>query len=339
MLVRPGSRLRLALALAALAVPLLAASPAQATENVTCALVAAGPAGPEGDVLEVVDLSRGVSHVYRQGDAIVVSNNSDSDAAVCTGGAPTVFNVDRIEYSSANGVLFLNYGGSGPLAPGASSEPGAEEIEVSLDLSYEPKVLNVAGSAAAERIEVGQLGRKAVGINLNAQADGSAQDADVTMAVPEAAEVLVRVVAKGGDDILSALGGPAFTEPISAEKLTLTGGPGNDVLNGGPFRDFLSGDDGDDQLFGGRGRDRLYVGPGRDLAKGGKGDDDIENRSDVGGIAEDLFPDRIFAGAGNDSVSVSQELAGDRIDCGAGGDDVFMDAGDLAQACEDVDRR
>ncbi len=341
MLVRFPFRSYLALVLAALAIPLLAAGSAQATANVTCSLVAAGPAGPEGDVLEVVDLSRSVTHIYREGDAIIVSNNDDEARAACGGGAPTVFNVDQIDYASANGVLFLNYSGStGPLAPGASSEPGADEIEVSLDLSYDSKVLNVGGSAAAEKIEAGQLGRGAIGVNLNAQADGSAQDADVTMAVPVAAEAYVRVLAKDGDDTLSALGGPAFTAPIAVERLVMGGGPGDDILNGGPFRDTLSGNDGDDQLFGGRGRDKLLVGPGRDLALGGKGGDDIENMSNVGGIAEDLLPDRIFGGAGNDSISVSQELGGDRVNCGAGRrDDVFIDAGDLVQACEDVDRR
>jgi Ca2+-binding RTX toxin-like protein len=325
----------------ALAIPLLAAGSAQATENVTCNLVATGPAGPAGDVLEVVDLSRSVTHVYREDEAIVVSNNADSERAICGGGAPTVTTVDRIEYSSANGVLFLNYSGAtGPLEPGASAEPGAEEIEVSLDLGYDSKVLNVGGTAAAEKIEVGQLGRAAIGVNLNAQADGSAQDADVTMAVPAAAEAYVRVVAKDGDDTLSSLGGPAFTAPISVERLVLSGGPGDDVLNGGPFRDALSGNDGDDQLFGGRGSDKLQVGPGRDLALGGKGGDDIENISDVGGIAEDLLPDRIFGGAGNDSISASQELGGDHVDCGAGArDDVFIDVGDLVRSCEDVDRR
>ena len=55
-------------------------------------------------------------------------------------------------------------------------------------MSYDTKVLNVGGTAAAEKIDLGQLGRKAIGVNLNAQADGSAQDADVTMAVPEASE-------------------------------------------------------------------------------------------------------------------------------------------------------
>ena len=54
------------------------------------------------------------------------------------------------------------------------------------------------------------------------------------------------------------------------------------------------------------------------MALGGKGGDDIENMSDVGGLAEDLLPDRVFGGAGNDSISVSQELGGDRVDCGAG---------------------
>jgi Ca2+-binding RTX toxin-like protein len=337
MQIGPGTRIRLALVSAALAVPLLAAAPAQGDAPVVCSLLPAGPAGPAGDVLKVVDRAKSVTHIYRDGDEIVVSNNLDSEPTTCAGGTPTVFNIDRIEYSTATGVPFLNYGGSGALAPGASPEAGAAEIEVSIAESYEPKVLNVAGTAATERIEAGQLGRNAVGVNLDAQADGSAQDADVTLAAPEPGKVTMRIIARDGNDTVSALGGPAFTAPIVAERLGLSGGPGDDRLLGGPGRDFLSGDDGNDLLLGGRGRDNLAIGPGRDIAKGGKGPDEIINRSSVGGIADDLSPDRVFGGAGDDNIDVAQGLAGDRVDCGAGrGDGAAADPGDRTSGCEDV---
>lgn len=324
----------------ALAIGLLAAGSAQAA-NVSCELVAAGPAGAGGDVLRIVDSSHSVTHIYRQGDAVVVSNNADLDPAVCAGGAPTVTNIDRIEYSTADGVPFINYLGDGPLAPGASPESGPAEIEISISEGYSPKVLNVAGTAEAEEILVGQLGRDEVGVDLNADplAGAATKDVDVTIAVPERAELAVRVLGRGGGDDLSALGGPGFTGKLAADRLTMAGGPGNDTLSGGPGRDLLRGDDGDDLLFGGRGRDRLSIGPGSDVARGGPGPDQIENLSSVGGIADDLRPDRVFGGAGDDSIDVFQRLAGDRVDCGPGDDGVSIDAGDHVKACESVGGR
>lgn len=335
MQISPAARIRLALA--TLTASLLFVSAAWGEAPVTCSLVAAGPAGPAGDILKVTDRAASVTHIYREGEEIVVFNNLDSERTTCAGGTPTVFDVDRIEYATATGTPFLGYLGDGPLAPGASPEVGAAEIEVSIAESYEPKVLNVAGTAAPERIEIGQLGLGTVGVNLDAQADGSAQDADVTLAVPQAGRVTVRAVAKGGDDTVSALGGPAFTGPVAAERVAISGGPGDDRLLGGPGRDFLRGDDGNDLLLGGRGRDNLAVGPGRDIAKGGKGPDQIENHSSVGGIADDLLPDRVFGGSGGDSIDVAQGLSGDLVDCGSGRDRLAIDPGDRTTACEDVD--
>jgi len=334
--IRTGSWIRLAVSATALSLGLLAAAPAEAA-NVTCAVQSRGPAGPEGDVLRIVDTSQSVTHIYRKEGAIVVFNNADREPAVCAGAAPTVFNIDRIVYSTASGAPFINYFGDGPLGPGATPEPGAGEIEVKINETYRQKALNVAGTDGSERIELGQLGRRRVGVNLNAQADGVYQDADVTLGMSRRDELVVKVKARGGDDTVSALGGRAFTGVLrSIRRLTMNGGPGDDVLKGGPFRDLLSGDAGNDRMFGGRGRDQISVGPGSDLAKGGKGPDLIVNRSSVGGIPDDLAPDRVFGGPGNDRIDVAQELAGDRVGCGRGRDDVFRDRGDSVRGCEVV---
>jgi Ca2+-binding RTX toxin-like protein len=341
-MVRTGLRV-LGLSLVALAVLFVSAAPARAA-NVSCQVTSGGganPAGPEGNVLEVLDTSESVTHIYRKGDEIVVSNNADREPAACARATPTVFNIDKIVYTTSSGVPFINYLGDGPLAPGASPEQGAAEIEILIRESYKRKVVNVAGTAAGESIQVGQLDSGTVGVNLDAGADGAYQDGDdIEIDVPPRDEIYLRVVAKGGDDTLSALGGPNFTNHLnSAERLVMTGGPGDDVLDGGPFNDTLRGEDGDDKLLGGRGRDKLLIGPGRDYADGGKGDDDIENQGGFGGI-EDLVPDRIFGGAGDDSISVGQQLRGDRVDCGAGRhDDVFKDAGDISLNCEQTDLR
>lgn len=336
MVIRAGSRTCFAAVATVLALGLLAAVPAQAA-NVTCSVQSRGPAGPEGDVLRVVDTSQTVTHIYRREDGIVVFNNADREPAVCAGTAPTVFSIDRIVYSTASGVPFVNFLGDGPLGPGATPEPGADEIEVKINEAYEPKALNVTGTDRGERIEIGQLGRRRVGVNLNAHADGSRQDADVTLGVSRRDELVVKVKARGGDDTVSALGGRAFTGVLlSVKRLSMSGGPGDDVLRGGPFRDLLSGDAGNDRMFGGRGRDQISVGPGRDLAHGGKGPDLIVNHSSVGGIPDDLAPDRVFGGPGDDRINVAQELAGDRVGCGRGRDDVFRDRGDSIRGCEDV---
>lgn len=311
-----------------------------ATLSVICTLVAAGPPGPQGDVLKVVDQVETATHIYREGDEVIVFNNRDSEKTPCVGGVPTVFNIDRIEYSSATGTPFVSSLGDGALKPGATPEEGADEIEIAIVEDYEPRVLNVSATAAAERIEVGRVGPNVVGVNLNAQADGSAQDADVTIRSPRGDELTVKIRGKGGDDTLSALGGPAFSGLPAVARLSLNGGPGDDEMVGGPGKDTLAGDDGDDVMLGGRGADRLTVGPGRDLAKAGKGPDQIFNRSSVGGIADDLLPDRVFGGAGNDNIDVAQTLAGDRVDCGAGrADRLFKDPTDLVRDCEDVDTR
>lgn len=337
-MLRTGLRV-LGLSLVALAVVFVSAAPARAA-NVSCQVRSGGVAGVEGNVLQVVDSSESVTHIDRAGDEIVISNNADDGPAVCARAVPTVHNIDRIEYTTDTGVPFIGYHSDGPLGPGATDEPGGDEIEIVVKESYDPKVVNVGGTREADRIEIGQRNHRRVGINLNAQADDGSEDADLEVPFAKGEQIYLRLIARDGDDEVSALGAPGFPEPVlAAERLVLTGGSGDDVISGGPSRDSLKGDDGDDELLGGRGNDKLTPGPGRDRVDGGKGDDAIENTSEPSGRNPDSTPDRIFGGAGNDRISVGQLLRGDRVDCGAGNDDVFKDAGDISLHCESTDFR
>ncbi len=55
--------------------------------------------------------------------------------------------------------------------------------------------------------------------------------------------------------------------------VTLSGGPGNDLLVGGAGNDKLSGGPGNDTLIGRGGNDKLSGGPGNDTLIGGPGED------------------------------------------------------------------
>jgi Ca2+-binding RTX toxin-like protein len=309
---------------------LFAATPGQGRAAISCEYVEAGPPGPAGNVLQIDDRSNGVTHVYREDDAIVVFSNFDREPTECGGVQATVLNVDRIDLTT-NSAPFINYHGDGALAPGASPEQSGPEIEIAVREPGRERVLNLGSRGGV----AGQLGSGGLGVNFNPQADGNARDVDVTFPTAGAGEVVLKLVGTPSSERFSVLGGPEFKGPTHLDSTLMAGGPGDDTLIGGPYRDRLSGGEGDDVLRGGRGRDNLTIGPGRDLADAGKGPDDIFNVSDVGGTPEDLAPDRVKAGPGNDRIDVEQLLGGDRVDCGPGRhDSAFIDTHDRATGCE-----
>ncbi len=323
-----------AIALGAFVMALLVAvAPSQGRGTLSCEYVETGAPGPSGNVLRITDRTDGVTHVFREGDAIIVFSNFEREPTSCTGAPATVFNVDRIELTT-NSAPFINYHGDGPLAPGASAEASGPEIEISIQEDGPERVLNVSATAGV----AGQLGPRRVGVNLNPEADGNARDVDVVLPTVKLSEITkLRLVGMRDSRAFSALGGPEFTGPYPVDGLLLAGGPGDNTLIGGPHRDILIGGTGNDALRGGEGEDHLTVGPGRDLAKAGKGRDTIFNVSDVGGVPADTAPDKIDAGPGDDQVDVEQLLRGDRVDCGPGRhDSAFVDAGDRASGCEQI---
>ena len=118
----------------------------------------------------------------------------------------------------------------------------------------------------------------------------------------------------------------------------LNGAGGNDLFFGGGGNDRLTGGSGNDRMFGDSGKDRFSGGTGNDRFSGGAGDDVID-----GGSGDDLLSgngghDTIRAGGGNDTIKV-RDGDRDRVFCGAGKDSVRADREDrVARDCEHVRR-
>jgi hypothetical protein len=328
----------------------------------TCEYVEAGAPGPADNLLRVESdgYAMGVL-LYRDGDAIRVfddappflANFPDAVETTCTGTAPTVTNIDRIEVghppgggaptvtidesgrtiTGKDGILAPG-GVGGPFAPGATPEAHGSEIEISLTSGGRNDVrsLRFIGSSGADQVIAGsRKGARAVALNLDPAADGSQPDADVTA---EGVSALT-LGGGGGNDRLSGGGQPGMAGEVRNTALALGGGEGDDVLLGRPGRDLETGGPGDDLLRGGRGNDGsplesggvgLTGGPGDDRVYGGPGNDELEG---------DSGHDRIVGGRGHDSFYGSDHQA-DILNCGPGVErDVQFDRGlDRLRGCE-----
>jgi Ca2+-binding RTX toxin-like protein len=134
---------------------------------------------------------------------------------------------------------------------------GTGVTNVSLDLATPPG--SGQGDGAADSVIVkGTDGNDVItvaGDSAGVTVQGLA--ATVNIVGSEATLDQLRIDALAGDDVVSAEGLQA-----GAIKLTIDGGPGNDVLIGSA---------GDDELFGGDGDDILEGGPGLDVLDGGAG--------------------------------------------------------------------
>lgn len=148
---------------------------------------------------------------------------------------------------------------------------------------------------------------------------------------------IAQVVLTGGDGA-NRLDASAVT----AMRVTLDGGAGNDVLLGGAGDDILIGGLGDDTLVGGAGDDTLTGGGGADTIDGGAGTDTLDETHDGGMVlADGWIETESRAGAVARSTLTGVEKAtlrggdgADRIDAsgfsgkatllGGAGDDVLI---------------
>jgi Ca2+-binding RTX toxin-like protein len=288
-----------------------ALAPALAGARVRCTYQDGGlPILPQGNVMSITMDQFDALDLRRAGDAIELRDDSTLGSKIhvsCSGGTPTVTNIDSIviDASSARSTsVFINLGG-GPLAPGATAEPdGTSEIEISVRQHGSQSDMGIHGSALPDSFRFGTSGgHPAANLNAGQEAPASA-DVDLTFTRPGFHDIL----SGRGNDRISADGGPGFDGQLGSMQVGFFAGKGDDVLRGHDAFDWLDGGDGADTIRGLGGRDLIAGGAGRDL---------------------------LFGGGGNDVIS-SRRGSRDRVSCGAGADQAFSDAQDRLSGCERI---
>lgn len=234
-------------------------------------------------------------------DVVPVFTQSNGDLSfdyrLCSDGATpaTVYNTDRIVVTGGTGHQEITLDiDDGPLAPGATDEPGnSDEIEVDIDLGggTTDRVI-LYGSFDNERFRASDAG-----VNLNA---GETEGVDVDV-VLTGVEVL-DVFASRGDDVVDATGyskqvnvyGQAGYDTIygglglALNLSRLDGGTEDDVIHGGPGIDDMNGFYGNDKLYGNDGDDVFETGAnadGADTLVGGAGIDSVTYLPRTKGVA------------------------------------------------------
>jgi Ca2+-binding RTX toxin-like protein len=241
--------------------------------------------------------------------------------------SPTVSNTDAIEVASAEGGTLLLAGSNGDFAPGATDEPGADEIEISVESQARVSLtLDLIGNAAAHTLELGReptAGSDQLLANLNAGLETAAEsDSDITVAHAGVVEIFTWTDA----DSLDARGGESFAAPLGVPiSANLFGGDDRALVADGtqtfPPHNRVDGGSGADTIIGGAVDDSLSGGRGDDFVSGGGGSDYLS-----GSGALEPGADTLLGGDGNDAASVGPE--DDLVDGGAGFDKViYTDVG------------
>jgi hypothetical protein len=213
-------------------------------------------------------------------EVVVSEISADTFPRPCSGRAPTVDNVDRIDLRSPSdnvrSLTFFQFD-QGRLGPGATPEAGGSEIEIDADLGVRAAYVSLS-SKRRRSFTLGTSGTKHL-VNFNS-AERS-PDADLVLH-SEPADLY-------------------FDGSPRSDLLSAAGGNGT----GGPFRApvLLSGEGGDDLVVGSAADDDLIGGGGDDTVRGLPGDDalDVNDRDGA---------DRLLCGPGDDRVGAD---AHDRV--------------------------
>jgi Ca2+-binding RTX toxin-like protein len=310
---------------------------ASAVVSGECRYVARPPAGVRGNAL-LITLNQNVG-IRRDGSSIGVYERGGTGSEVtCLGREATTHSIDRIVFrpDGDNHQLTIDESG-GRFEPGASPEPGGDEIEIvavfprdSTRRNLRPGI-RILGTPGPDTMRIGRQGRDATAINLDIRRDGQHRDADVLGLATWPADYLLD--GRGGNDRLGSSGrGREFAGPLPENHVALRGGDGDDILFGGPRRDLIQTGDGNDVAYGRGGDDRISMGGGFDRVVAGRGDDSI---TVWGGASSDSPPDLISGGSGRDSIRALDGQV-ESINCGPGLDHVWIDAFDLwsRRTCE-----
>lgn len=212
--------------------------------------------------------------ISRVGDAIRIEEDFPGPFpnVSCVGGKPTVRNTDRIELVARTKLrtseTYIS-GGDRGLTPGATPEPGGDEIEITSDLGASAQIHVNGSPGGSDHWTFGSRGRKTYVVNLNASEGHPDGDLIIT-ATPRSLSGNVG----DGSDRATAMGGAGTGSPLQTDVL-LIGGRGNQRFVGGPDNDELLGYWGNDVLIGGAGDDRLDIvgGKGHDVLICGPGRD------------------------------------------------------------------
>ena len=316
--------LGVAAVLATAAAPTASATP---TDAPGCRYVVAAPAGVSGNYLLI---ERGESvGLRRVGEEVGVFRLHGAGRQVeCEGRAATVHDIDKVLFRPPGAAHQLTIEESaGPFAPGATPEPGGDEIEIYARFPKRrlgPNSLNfptvrVVGTDGPEELRIGRVGRDRTGIDLDAATDGAHPDADVIAYSVSPAHYILEGL--GGNDRLDSSGtGAEFDGPLPEGSVTLDGGPGDDLILGGPQRDIVRAGPGDDTIYTRGGDDTIDPGLGVDHAYAGPGDDSISTRGEREEGGFDLYS----GGPGDDSIEAFDDER-EQIVCGTGFDHVGVD--------------
>ncbi len=171
-----------------------------------------------------------------------------------------------------------------------------------VDLNLDSGLGNGAGDGLADQVTVnGTEGADTIVVTGGAgSVNVTGLSATVAISAAEAANDLLTVNARGGDDTVDA----SALQVDSIKQLTIEGGSGNDLILGGRGADSLIGGDGDDFVDGNQANDDASLGAGDDTFQWDPGDG-----SDVveGGDGSDtlLFNGAAVGGAANETVELS----------------------------------
>jgi hypothetical protein len=309
---------RLAAVTAGILALLALAFPTAGTSFITerCEIVEAGPPGPPGNVLRVINV--GQLGVYRgSGGQIVL----DYVGPHCPGPI-TVRDIDRMVLLGSPVKVSENGGRFGPGASGS-------EIEIRVNTDR----LEYTGTSGDSRIVATTLGNGKVALDLNRQ-PGERPDYDLFVANGRPAVLQIR--GGSGDDLIDATRLTGMGDPQLHRRIRLEGNAGDDTLLGSPNVEWrLKDGGGDDLVRTGGGDDEVSLGRGRDTIYTGGGDDvisyDVFER--FTGTPPDRS-DRLFAGPGDDLLS-DHNRHPDLIRCGPGRDHVAPERRDHPAAdCE-----